>query len=205
MDAHLDRDNRLALGDEPLRLVGVRLARVVQPVVDVAVVLQLLDVLGRADDEVQERMPHRRRPEILEREAVGHRRDRAQVRHDLVVAGEHAVGADVDLQERRRRRDGLGPRGGSDRQHERRDHGGAANDSLHEVLFTYCSRGPTPARLSRCITCPSALRASALGLGCRCGARSLLRAASCLSRFALAALPSRRPAPTCPTRPTRPT
>ena len=97
-------DDRLALGDELLRLGLGQSARIGQPRVDLLVVIELGEVGRRRDEERDVRPALARLAELDEPHLVRRLRQHLVVLEQLVPVGKLAIGAHLEAEELLRRR-----------------------------------------------------------------------------------------------------
>jgi len=104
VDAAADREDNFLRGRELLRLVGRERSRICQALIRRTDLLEVPDVVRRADDRAELAVSVRRLPDVDHAHAIGARRDRLEVALDLVGAREPAIRAHAEAEERFRRR-----------------------------------------------------------------------------------------------------
>ena len=121
MDRRVEEVEGNPLPREHPRLVLGQPARVGQPVVDLDQPVEPLQVLLRAELHEHVRIAVRGRPAVLVLHPVGAIRQELQVLEHLWIPRQVAVGADLEPEVLRRRRDRLGVRRGGEHEEKRND------------------------------------------------------------------------------------
>ena len=135
------QQHQLALARQGLALGLAQAARVGDPPRHLLDARQVRDVLLRRDDRHDHLLAERRLAEVLQGHARRGRVQHPEVRRDLAVVGERAVGADRDAEELRGRWNGGGGR------RRRAGHGG--HEERREPAAATGHGAPPPARSSR--------------------------------------------------------
>ena len=166
VDGRVDQVERLAFRRQLLRLPVRQPARIREAPVDLDQPIELREVLRGADAQQRVVVPHRGLADDLELHPIGLPGEQGEVLEDLRVAGELAVGADLEAEELLRRRNRL-------RQDRRGQGQGKAGD---EQRADEARAHRTPSR-SEEIVVPFALRLlrrapTCGGRGCSAGRES---------------------------------
>ena len=98
VDGRVDQVERLAFRRQLLRLPVRQPARIREAAVDLDQPIELREVLRGADAQQRVVVPHRRLADDLELHPIGLLGEQGEVLEDLRVAGEFAVGADLEAE-----------------------------------------------------------------------------------------------------------